>query len=171
MNIPSLLLCLLFACAGLPSSAQLPFVPDTMNLVLDRYSAQRTKIPPGSEIIFRLHTSPHRISDYIGSMNPHDSTVYLVQAGVHVPLRDFKTFYFRRNFPDAMAPKLSFVGSGFLFAAAVAPLMGDNISYSRSESAIIGASGLALAQSMRLFRWKKFHVNKRSRIRILDTRL
>ena len=53
--------------------------------------------------------------------------------------------------------------AGFLIAAAVHPTV-SNPFYDQEESALIGLGFLALGQSFRLLEWKKFKINKNSRI-------
>lgn len=138
-------------------------------LMLDRYGLKRIRLPEGSEIYFKLVGEKRKTRDYIGEIWEKDTAVYLVQSKQAVGLNEFRSFHFPRNHIPMLSRQAVFVGSGFLFAAAVADLIPARI-YDRGESALIGASFLAISQPIKLFRWKNFKIKPgKSRVRIMNT--
>lgn len=136
-------------------------------LILDRYTTKRTKLQEGDEIWFRQIEDKTRFHDYIGQLK--DSSLMLGASRIEMPLSNFQTFYFPNHLLRSVSAQTNFVAGGFLFAAAIEPLVGGGEFYSASEAAIIGASFFVLGQTLKLFRWKKFRVTKNARVRIVDT--
>ncbi|WP_448520027.1 hypothetical protein [Rhodoflexus sp.] len=154
---------------ALPAAAQKLGTVSGKFIMLDRYGTKRIRLPEGSEIYFKLNGDKRKTRDYIGEIWEKDTAIYLVQSKQAVPLQDFESFYFPRNHISSLSGKAVFVGSGFLFAAAVADLI-PNRFYDQRESAIIGGSFLVLSQSIKVFKWKRFKVKpSRSRARIINT--
>jgi len=135
-------------------------------LVLDRYNKNRIKLNEGDEIFFKQIDNPTRYNDYIVSLR--DSSLVLSTRNLEMELKEFDSFYFPNTTARFLGMGTGFIGGGFLFAAAVEPLVSENF-YDQRESAIIGASFMATALILQAFKWKKFKLNKRSRIRIIDT--
>lgn len=135
-------------------------------LVIDRYGMKRIKFAEGDKIWFSLKKDgKYRYKDVIGELR--DSTMYLAKRKTFIKLSEISAFYFTNGFSLWFTGGSYFVGTGFLFSAAVHPLI-SNAQYDQKESAIIGASFLALGQLVRLFRRRKFKVTDNTRIRILD---
>lgn len=137
-------------------------------LLLDRYNTKRIRLYPGDEIWFKQKGNPTRYHDYIQDLQ--DSVVVLGSRGIPVRLDEFKVFYFPNRPVRALSAGGTYIAGGFLFAAAVEPLVSEAF-YDAQESATIGASAFAFAQLLRIFYWNKFKLNNRSRIRIMDTGL
>lgn len=135
-------------------------------LILDRYNKNRIKLHEGDEIFFKQVDNPTRYHDYIISLR--DSSLVLSTSNIEMELKEFDSFYFPNNAARFFGMGTGFMGGGFLFAAAVEPLVSENF-YDQRESAIIGVSFLATSLILQAFKWKKFKLNKRSRIRIIDT--
>jgi hypothetical protein len=151
------------------TQAQEKIVPQKY-LVLDKYSLNRIYLAEGDAIRFRLKGEKTIFNDHIEELNDKDSTIFLAGAKIGIPTQEFAQFYFDRKWLNFMRAGLGFIGGGFLFSAAVHPLIGQNANYEPKEQAIIGASALVLGQTTRFFRTKRFKINKNSRIRILDMR-
>lgn len=139
-------------------------------LVLDKYSPHRLFLAEGSPIRFSLKEDKNIYNDHIEELNVKDSAIYLAGAKIYVPVKEFSCFYFDRKWINFSRAGFGLIGGGFLISAAVYPLMGNNVNYEPREQAVIGASTLAAGQVVRLFKVKKFKLNKNSRIRILDLR-
>ncbi len=135
-------------------------------LVLDNYGKKRIKLEVGDEIYFKQVDNPNRYNDYIIALR--DSSLVISTRNLEMQLKEFNTFYFPNNATRFLSMGTGFIGGGFLFAAAVEPLVSENY-YDRGESAIIGASFLASSLIFQAFKWKKFKLNKKRRIRIIDT--
>jgi hypothetical protein len=99
-----------------------------------------------------------------------DSSIYLAEAKITIPIKDFSCFYFDRKWINFSRAGFGLIGGGFLASAAVYPLMGNNVNYEPREQAVIGASFLGAGQIVRLFKTKKFKINKNGRARIMDLR-
>lgn len=136
-------------------------------LVLDKYSPARVYLAVGDPIRFRLKKDNLIFNDYIAELNLQDSSIMLVDARMKIYLREFDTFYFDRRWTNLVRGGLNFIGGGFLFSAAVHPLVGNAL-YDPKEQAIIGLSAVALGQTTKFFRIRKFKIDKNSRIQILD---
>ena len=132
-------------------------------LTADKFGTNRKKWYAGDKLHFRLNTTETAFAEKILMLQ--DSTIYA--ETVKFDLKELQSISYRRRYPDFMIYNCSLVGSGFLFAALVAPLV-SNKRYDPTESFIIGASFLTIAQPFRLFRWKKYPNDSRSRIRILN---
>jgi len=157
------------ASASLLTLCLLNVLPETLAqryLVLDRYGKKRIRIYPGDEIWFRQKDNKTFFHDYVHALT--DSSIYLGSVGYELPLSEFETFYFPNTLMRTLESGNYSIAGGFLFAAAVEPLVG-NARYDAQESATIGSGALALGLFSRLFRWKKFKINKNSRIRVLSS--
>jgi len=135
-------------------------------MLLDKYGTKRTKLFAGDDIIFKQKDNPTRFNDYIWQLK--DTSLVLGSVQLEMPLSDFDSFYFQRNGILFVSAGSNYIAGGFLFAAAVEPLISD-AQYSAQESALIGASFFAFAQLLKLFKWKKFKIGKRGRARIINT--
>jgi len=135
-------------------------------LVIDRYGLKREKLMEGDKIKFKQKLNPSIFTDYVALLK--DTSLVISTNALEIPLGEFETFYFQRGGATFLQYSGSFVGGGFLFASAVHPLVSE-AQYDQRESFIIGASFMVLAQSMRFFKWKKYKMNGRGRVRILDT--
>jgi len=135
-------------------------------LVMDNYGKKRIKLNVGDEIFFKQIENPTRYNDYIIALR--DSSLVLSTRNLEMQLKEFDSFYFPNSFARFLSVGTGFIGGGFLFAAAVEPLVGENY-YDRKESAIIGATFLASSLILQAFKWKKFKLNKKRRIRVIDT--
>lgn len=136
-------------------------------LVLDKYSPERVYLAEGEPIRFRLKGDNVIYNDHIEELNPQDSSLTLADAKMRVYLKDFEVFYFDRHWANFSRGGLNFIGGGFLFSAAVHPLV-KNARYEPKEQAIIGLTAISLGQITKIFRIKKFKLNKNSRVQILD---
>jgi hypothetical protein len=154
---------------ALPVAAQKLGTISGKYIMLDRYGAKRIRLREGSEIYFKLNGDKRKTRDYIGEIWEKDTAIYLLQSKQAVPLRHFESFYFPRKHIPILSSQAVFVGCGFLFAAAVADLIPTRM-YDQRESAVIGGSFLVFAQSVKVFKWKKFKVKPgKSRVRIINT--
>ncbi len=135
-------------------------------LAIDRYSTKRKRLQVGDPLRFRQVGNPAIYNDYIALLK--DTTLILSSNGFEFPLRDFETIYFQRLAPTFLQYSGGFIAAGFLFAAAVHPLV-SNAQYDRRESLVIGASFLTISQGVRFFKWNKYHTTRRARVRIIDT--
>ncbi len=137
-------------------------------LVLDKYGINRTRLQEGDELVFKLRADD-KIKHKETIVALYDTSLVLSGSTEVIPLSHFHSIFIRRSAPDFLGGSFTFMGSGFLFASAVHPLVGQ-AQYSQKESAIIGASFLAIGRLVKLFRWKRYKFSKqRSRIRIIDT--
>jgi hypothetical protein len=161
-KISLLLMLLAFPLVSLAQTA-----PGQVQLIVDRYGKNRERYTVGDEIYFKVKEDPARYRDYIVAIG--DSTLTFEHAQVTLKFEDLEAIYVQRKGAQFVSKSSNFVSGGFLFAAAVHPLV-SNAQYSASESAVIGASFFTLAQAMRLFFWKKYKFEKRARIRSLDLR-
>ena len=135
-------------------------------LVIDRYSMNRIKLVEGDEIWFSLKkTGKLRYKDIISELQ--DSTLLLANRKTAIKLSDISAFYFRRDGMIWLSGGTHFVGGGFLFGAAVHPLINE-AQYDQKESALIGLGFLAVGQVARLFVRKRYKINENTRVRILD---
>ena len=134
-------------------------------LVLDRYGTKKIRIYPGEEVVFKLKGQKKKQTALLTQLQ--DSTVVLA-GDVYLKLSDFDTFYFDRPRLRALRGNSWVLIGGFMIAAAVEPLV-SNPFYDRKQSALISLGILAVAQSTRLYQWKKFKLNRRSRAWIGDT--
>ena len=137
-------------------------------LVLDKYSLNRIYIAKGDAIRFSLKGDKAIFNDHIEELSDMDSTIFLAGAKISIPIKEFSTFYFDRQWANFSRAGLGLIGGGFLVSAAVYPLMGNNVNYEPREQFIIGASALTIGQVMSFFKVKKFRVNVNSRVRILN---
>lgn len=164
------LVTILFACSSflLPKQilGQKRLQPQKY-LVLDKYSPSRLYLAVGDPIRFRLKKDSFIFNDYIEELNLQDSSIMLVDARMKIYLREFDTFYFDRRWTGFVRVGLNFIGGGFLFSAAVHPLVGNSF-YDPREQAIIGLTAVALGQTTKFFRIRKFKIDRNSRIQILD---
>ena len=135
-------------------------------LVLDNYGKKRIKLNVGDDLYFKQVGNPTRYHDYIVGLK--DSSLVLSTRNIEMELKEFDKFYFPNHTTRFLSVGTGFIAGGFLFAAAVEPLIGEN-SYDQQESAIIGSSFLVGSLVFQLFKWKKFKVRKNSRVRIIDT--
>jgi hypothetical protein len=135
-------------------------------LVLDRFGKSRIRLAEGDLVAFKQKGNKVMYRDVIRELG--DSTVMFGSQVQPFKLSEFDSFHFRRTGITFVRGGTTFIGSGFLFAALVEPLIGDS-RYDRRESAIIGATFLGGSQLLRLFEKKTFRVNDRSRVRIIDT--
>ncbi len=135
-------------------------------LVIDRYGLKQERLQVGDKIKFKQVGNPAVFTDYIVFLK--DTTLIIATDNFEIPLNDFETFYFQRGVPTFLQYSGMFVGGGFLFASAVYPLVSD-AQYDQRESFIIGASFLVMSQAVRFFKWKKYRMNRRARVRIIDT--
>jgi len=136
-------------------------------LVLDKYSPSRVYLAVGDPIRFRLKKDRLIFNDHIEELNLRDSSIMLVDARMKIYLREFDTFYFDRRWANFVRGGLNFIGGGFLFSAAVHPLVGNAL-YDPKEQALIGLTAVALGQATKFFRIRKFKIDRNSRIQILD---
>jgi hypothetical protein len=130
-------------------------------LVLDRYGKNRIKLPLGSEVTFKLKGDKRKHSSRLIGLA--DSVVIMGDQDIYLRLDDFEAFYFHRTHWKVLRYGTLIPATGFLIAAAVHPTI-SNPFYDQEESAYIGLGFLALGQSFRLLEWKKFKINKNSRI-------
>ena len=130
-------------------------------LVLDRYGKSRLKLPLGSEVTFKLKGDNRKYRTQLVGLA--DSVVIMGNQDIYLRLDDFEAFYFHRTHWKALRYGTLIPAAGFLIAAAVHPTV-SNPFYDQEESALIGLGFLALGQSFRLLEWKKFKINKNSRI-------
>lgn len=134
-------------------------------LTADKFGTNRKKWYAGDEINFKLKTAESKFAERILYLKDEEKQV--ITETIKFNLDELETLYYRRRYADFMIFNGSFVASGFLFAALVAPLV-SNRRYDRTESFVIGTSFLTLSQSFRLARWKKYRNNERNRIQILN---
>ena len=139
-------------------------------LVLDKYSPNRLYLAEGSPIRFRLKEDKNIYNDYIEELNVKDSAIYLAGAKIYIPVKEFACFYFDRKWVNFSRAGTGLLGGGFLFSAAIYPLMGNNANYEPKEQAMIGGSFLVIGQGLRFFKVRKFKINNNSRVRIMDLR-
>lgn len=137
-------------------------------LVLDKYSLKRIYISEGDAIRFSLKGDKTIFNDHIAELNEVDSTVFLEGAKIIIPIKEFSNFYFPRPWTNFSRAGLGFIGGGFLISAAIYPLMGNNVNYEPKEQFVIGTTALVLGQITRLFKVKKFRLNRNSRIRVMN---
>ncbi len=130
-------------------------------LVLDRYGNKRIRIPLGSQVHFKLKGDKRMHSSRLAQLT--DSVVVLGNHDIYLTLEDFDSFYFYRPHWRALRKGAMIPAWGFLLSAAVHPLV-DNAFYDQKESAYLGFAFLGIAQSFRLLEWKRFRINRRSRI-------
>ena len=135
-------------------------------LVLDKYGTKRTKLIEGDQIYFKQLNNKALFRDYIGTLK--DTSLILQSTQFEMPLNEFDSFYFRRDGLMYLSYSTHIMTGGFLFAAAMHPLI-SNAQYDAKESAIIGVSFFAFGQILKLFKWNKFRINKNGRVRIIDT--
>ncbi|UZR94036.1 hypothetical protein [Chondrinema litorale] len=135
-------------------------------LVLDNYGRKRIKLSVGDDIYFKQVGNSTRYHDYIVGLG--DSSLVISTRNIEMKLNEFDKFYFPNHTTRFLSAGTGFIAGGFLFAAAVAPLVSEK-SYDQQESAIIGSSFLLTSAVLQLFKWKKFKVKKNSRVRIIDT--
>lgn len=135
-------------------------------LVLDKYSHSRIKLMVGDDVRFRLKGSRAVFNDVIVSLG--DSSLFVAGFQEPIYLREFDKFYFPRNGAQFISAGTAFMGSGFLFAAAVEPLVPNNV-YDRRESAYLGGFFMGTSLLTRLIKTKKFKVNRNTRVRIIET--
>lgn len=137
-------------------------------LVLDRYGMKRIKLAEGDKIWFSLKqdvSKKYRYKDVIAELQ--DSTILLENRKTAIKLSDISAIYFTRGEMLWLTGGAHTVATGFLFGAAVHPLINE-AQYDQKESAIIGLGFLALGQVARLFVRKNYKINENTRIRILD---
>lgn len=134
-------------------------------LVLDRYGTKKIRIYPGEEVVFKLKGQKKKQRAKLTQLQ--DSVVVLA-GDVYLKLDDFDSFYFDRSGLRVLRGSSWLLVGGFMIAAAVEPLVSEPF-YDRTESVVIGLGILAVAQSTRLYQWKRFKLNRRSRIWIGDT--
>ncbi len=130
-------------------------------LVLDRYGTKRIRIPVGSEIQFKLKGDKRLYSNYLTQLV--DSVVILGNHDIYLKLEDFDSFWFPRKHWRSLRYATMIPAAGFLLGAAVHPLVEEPF-YDPGESALTGLAILGLGQSFRLLEWKRFKINKNSRI-------
>jgi hypothetical protein len=136
-------------------------------LVLDHYGLNRTLLKEGDEIYFRQKGNKTWYKDKILALK--DTSLILEEAQMEIAINQFDQFKFRRSGVRLLASGADLFAGGFLFSAAVYPLVGDP-NYSQSESTIIGISSLALGQIVRRFKWKKYKLqHENTRIKIVNT--
>lgn len=136
-------------------------------LVLDRYTTKRIKLYEGDALWIKLKNEDFRMKDYIKELK--DSTLVLGKRDMEIQLSNIEDFYFHRSGWKAATASLSYVGGGFLFSAAIHPLIRD-AQYIRKDAAIIGLTSVAFAQIARLFHRKRYHVGPNTRVRIIEVR-
>ena len=129
-------------------------------LVLDRYGTKKIRIYPGEQVVFKLRDQGIKQQAVITKLG--DSTIVLA-GDVYLSLNEFDTFYFDRPRLRGLRNSSWVLVAGFLIAAAVEPLV-EEAFYDPGESVMIALGITAVAQSTRLYQWKKFKLNKRSRI-------
>ena len=155
------LLFFIIACLGMAFSAYSQKV-----LIADRYTTKRIKLYEGDPIWFKLKGEDQiRTRDAIEELR--DTTIVLQNKNHAISIYEIESLYFHRKFFKEFAPKLGYVGGGFLFSALVHPLI-PNARYDREEAAIIGGSAMAAGQASKLFDRKRYKINKNTRIRIID---
>jgi hypothetical protein len=130
-------------------------------LVLDRYGKNRIRIPLGSEVTFKLKGDRNKHRTLLVGLA--DSVVIMGDRDIYLRLEDFEAFFFERSHWKVLRYGTLIPATGFLIGAAVYPLVDDPF-YDQSDSAIIGLGFVALGQSFRLLEWKKFKINKSSRV-------
>ncbi len=130
-------------------------------LVLDRYGTKRIRIPLGSEVTFKLKGDKRKHTSRLVQLT--DSLVVMGNYDIYLKLDDFDSFYFHRNQWRTLRYGTLIPAAGFLIGAAVHPTV-DNPQYDAGDSALIGLGFIALGQSFRLLEWKRFKINKNSRI-------
>ncbi|MCC5943828.1 MAG: hypothetical protein JJT94_02765 [Bernardetiaceae bacterium] len=153
----SILLCFLFAMTSKLSYAQ-------RYLVLDKYKPKRIYLEVGDRIEFKLQNDRQKYQDQIIGMQ--DSVVFLANLG-KVELHEFDRFYFPRGWVQWYSNSATLVGGGFMLAAAVHPLF-DRPFYIQRESFQIGLFFLSSVVLVYPLRYRKFKVNDKARIRVLD---
>ncbi len=134
-------------------------------LVLDRYGKKRIKLFEGEQIYFKQ--TNNRILYRAHILELKDTSLVLAGSQHELSLNQIAAVYFPRKI-TVFRSGFNYLGSGFLFAGLIHPTIAD-AQYEARESLIAGSSLLILSQVIRLFKWKKFSINARSRIRILDT--
>jgi hypothetical protein len=132
-------------------------------LTADKFGTNRKKWYAGDRLTYRLKTADVRFSERVLQIG--DSVIFT--ESIKFDIKELDKIYFRRRYSDFMVYNGAVVGCGFLFAALVAPLV-SNKRYDERESLVIGSSFLFISQSFRVFRWKKYPNDARSRIRILN---
>jgi hypothetical protein len=136
-------------------------------LVLDRYTTKRIKLYEGDAIWVKLKGEDFKMKDYIKQLK--DSTLVLGKRDQEIPLNDIEAFYFHRTGWQMLSGGLGYIGAGFVFSAAVHPLIRD-AQYDQKEAATIGLTALALSQVVKLFHRKKYHIGPNTRVRIIEVR-
>ncbi|GAB4327314.1 MAG: hypothetical protein OHK0038_00950 [Flammeovirgaceae bacterium] len=136
-------------------------------LVLDNYGLNRTLLKVGDDINFRQKGNKTWYKDKILALK--DTSLILEEAQMEIALSQLSQIRFRRGSVKVLASGTDLLAGGFLFSAAVYPLVGEP-NYSQQESTIIGLTSLALGQVVRRFKWKKYKlINQNTRIQIIDT--
>lgn len=138
-------------------------------LVVDRYGKNRHKMVVGAELHFRLKGEKIIRHDVITSLSPADSMIGLAKARTKIHLNRIDRVYFYRQAPKFIQASGAFVGTGFVTAAAVHPLV-SNAQYNARESLVIGSSILGLSQLSRFFNRSSIKMGRRGRIQIIEIR-
>ncbi len=135
-------------------------------LIVDKYGTKRIKLKEGDAIRFRQKNNPTWYKDVILELK--DTSLVLQDAAMEIPVSDFSELRFPSTGSLLLMGSTGFMATGFLVSAAVHPLVKD-AQYDQKESAIIGASFLGAGLIGSIFRWNKYKIGKRARVRIVDT--
>jgi hypothetical protein len=134
-------------------------------VVVEKLGGKRLRLVEGDELHFKLKGQTALYNDIITGFR--DSVIF-ISSGIKINTRDISTVYKRRKSWTAIRIGMQTVGAGFIIFPSLAYFTSKN-KYSPKESIIIGASMIGLSQFLRLIpKWKKFKMDKNSRIWIYD---